>query len=168
MIYTSFETGYHAGGFSFARGISTYDPETIKAYTLGSKNRFLDNRLQVNVEAFLWKYKNQQFSQFGYDLEQSALDRVLTRNIGDSTIKGIDLELEALPADNTLLSANVQYLDTKYDSFVYYTPNQGLPPNTTCAVRTHDPDDARRADQRVRDRLLGQRRASTLRSGRST
>lgn len=29
-------------------------------------------------------------------------------------------------------SANVQYLDTTYDSFVYYAPNQGLPPNTTC------------------------------------
>ena len=31
-----------------------------------------------------------------------------------------------------LLSANIQYLDTNYDSFTYYAPNQGLPPNTTC------------------------------------
>jgi iron complex outermembrane receptor protein len=133
MIYASFETGYHAGGFSFARGISTYDPETIRAFTIGSKNRFLDNRLQVNVEGFLWKYKNQQFSQFGYDLGNPPSTVFLTRNIGDSTIKGVDLDLEFLPAENTLLSANVQYLDTEYDSFVYYTPNQGLPPNTTCA-----------------------------------
>jgi len=132
MIYASFETGYHAGGFSFARGISTYEPETIKAYTIGSKNRFLGNRLQVNVEAFLWKYKNQQFSQFGYDLGNPPSTVFLTRNIGDSTIKGVDLDLEFLPAENTLLSASVQYLDTEYDSFVYYTPNQGLPPNTTC------------------------------------
>ncbi|MBT2135358.1 TonB-dependent receptor [Croceibacterium sp. LX-88] len=132
MIYASFETGYHAGGFSFARGISTYEPETIKAFTLGSKNRFLDNHLQVNVEAFLWKYKNQQFSQFGYDLGNPPSTVFLTRNIGDSTIKGVDLDLEYLPAENTQLSANVQYLDTKYDSFVYYSPNQGLPPNTTC------------------------------------
>lgn len=132
MLYASFETGYHAGGFSFARGISTYEPETIKAYTIGSKNRFLDNRLQVNVEAFLWKYKNQQFSQFGYDLGNPPSTVFLTRNIGDSTIKGIDLDLEFLPAPNTMLSASVQYLDTEYDSFVYYAPNQGLPPNTTC------------------------------------
>lgn len=30
----------------------TYQPETLKAYTLGSKNRFLDNRLHANIEAF--------------------------------------------------------------------------------------------------------------------
>jgi iron complex outermembrane receptor protein len=133
MIYASFETGYHAGGFSFARGVESYAPETIKAYTLGSKNRFLGNRLQVNAEAFLWKYKNQQYSQFGYDLGNPPSTVFLTRNIGNSTIKGIDLDVEFLATRNTLLSASVQYLDTKYDSFVYFAPNQGLPPNTTCA-----------------------------------
>jgi len=133
MVYASFETGYHAGGFSFARGVESYEPETIKAYTIGSKNRFLGNRLQVNVEGFIWKYKNQQYSQFGYDLGNPPSTVFLTRNIGDSTIQGIDLDVEFLATRNTLLSANVQYLDTKYDSFVYYAPNQGLPPNTTCA-----------------------------------
>lgn len=132
MVYLSYETGYHAGGFSFARGVETYAPETIRAWTLGSKNRFLGNTLQVNVEAFLWKYKNQQFSQFGYDLGNPPSTVFLTRNIGDSTIKGVDLDVEWLATENTLLSANVQYLDTKYDSFVYFAPNQGLPPNTTC------------------------------------
>ncbi len=132
MIYASFETGYHAGGFSFARGVSTYEPETIKAYTLGTKNRFFNNRVQLNLEAFLWKYKNQQYSQFGYDLGNPPSTVFLTRNIGDSTIKGADLDLEFLATENTLLSANVQYLDTNYDSFTYFAPNQGLPPNTTC------------------------------------
>lgn len=132
MVYASFETGYHAGGFSFARGVETYAPETINAYTLGTKNRFWDNRLQVNLEAFIWKYKNQQFSQFGYDLGTPPATVFLTRNIGNSTIQGLDFDLEFLATRNTLLSANVQYLDTKYDSFVYYVPNQGLPPNTTC------------------------------------
>lgn len=133
MVYASFETGYHAGGFSFARGVESYTPETIKAYTVGSKNRFLGNRVQVNVEGFIWKYKNQQFSQFGYDLGTPPATVFLTRNIGDSTIQGFDVDVEWLATRNTLLSANVQYLDTSYDSFIYYSPNQGLPPNTTCA-----------------------------------
>jgi len=132
MAYASFETGYHAGGFSFARGVESYAPETIKAYTIGSKNRFFGNILQVNVEGFIWKYKNQQFSQFGYDLGNPPATVYLTRNIGDSTIKGIDLDVELRATRNTQLSANIQYLDTKYDSFVYFAPNQGLPPNTTC------------------------------------
>ena len=133
MIYASFETGYHAGGFSFARGVETYKPETIDAYTLGSKNRFLGDTLQVNIEAFLWKYRNQQFSQFGYDLGNPPATVFLTRNIGNSTIKGVDLDVDLKPTRNTLLSASVQYLHGKYDSFTYFVPNQGLPPNTTCA-----------------------------------
>ncbi|MGX7894925.1 TonB-dependent receptor [Tsuneonella sp. HG222] len=132
MVYASFETGYHAGGFSFARGISTYEPETINAYTLGSKNRFFGNRLQLNLEAFLWKYRNQQYSQFGYDLGNPPSTVFLTRNIGNSTIKGADIDLEFLATETTLLSSSVQYLDTNYDSFTYFAPNQGLPPNTTC------------------------------------
>src|SRR5690606_32092600 len=91
-----------------------------------------DNTLQLNLEAFLWKYKDQQFSQFGYDLGTPPTTVFLTRNIGDSTIMGLDLEADFKPTRNTLLSANVQFLDTEYDSFVYLVPNQGLPPNTTC------------------------------------
>jgi iron complex outermembrane receptor protein len=132
MLYASFETGYHGGGFSFARGVETYKPETIQAYTIGAKNRFLGNRLQINAEAFVWKYKNQQFTQFGYDLGTPPATVFLTRNIGDSTIKGADIDIDVLATRTTLLSANVQYLDTKYDNFTYYAPNQGLPPNTTC------------------------------------
>jgi iron complex outermembrane receptor protein len=132
MVYASFETGYHAGGFSFARGLESYAPETLDAYTVGTKNRFFGNKLQVNLEAFLWKYRNQQFSQFGYDLGNPPSTVFLTRNIGNSTIKGLDLDVELLATRNTMLSGSVQYLDTSYDSFVYYVPNQGLPPNTAC------------------------------------
>jgi iron complex outermembrane receptor protein len=133
MVYASYETGYHAGGFSFARGVETYKPETIEAYTLGTKNRFFGNTLQVNLEAFWWNYKDQQFSQFGYDLGNPPATVFLTRNIGDSTIKGVDLDVDLKPTRNTLLSASVQYLDAVYDSFTYFVPNQGLPPNSTCA-----------------------------------
>ncbi|MBO9580434.1 MAG: TonB-dependent receptor [Sphingobium sp.] len=132
MIYASFETGYHSGGFSFARGLESYEPETLKAYTIGSKNRFLDNKLQVNVEGFIWKYRNQQFSQFGYDLGNPPSTVLLTRNIGTSSIKGVDIDVEYQATRNTTLSGSLQYLDTSYDSFTYFVPNQGLSPNTSC------------------------------------
>ncbi|WP_404478059.1 TonB-dependent receptor [Novosphingobium sp. BL-52-GroH] len=132
MVYASFETGYHSGGFSFARGLSSYSPETIEAYTIGTKNRFWGNRLQVNVEGFLWKYHDQQYSQFGFDLGTPPATVFLTRNIGESTIKGVDVDVEFLATPTTLLAASVQYLPTKYDSFVFFTPNQGTPPNTGC------------------------------------
>src|SRR5690606_14964046 len=67
-----------------------------------------------------------------YDLGTPPATVFLTRNIGNSTIKGVDLDLELRATRNTRLSAAVQYLDTEYDSFTYFVPNQGLPPNTTC------------------------------------
>jgi len=132
MVYASFETGYRAGGFSFARGLSSFEPETLDAYTIGSKNRFMNGRLQVNAEAFLWKYQDQQYSQFGFDLGTPPSTVLLTRNIGDATIKGVEADIDWRATSTTLLSANVQFLDTNYDSFTYFVPNQGLPPITTC------------------------------------
>ena len=47
---------------------------------------------------------------------------------------GLDADLQVLPTPNTLLGASVQYLHSNYDSFLYYVPNQGLPPITTCGT----------------------------------
>ena len=158
MVYASFETGYHAGGFSFARGLDTYKPETIDAYTVGTKNRFAGGTLQVNLEAFLWKYKDQQYSQFGYDLGTPPSTVLLTRNIGDATIKGVEADIEWKPTRTTLLSANAQYLDTKYDSFTYFVPNQGLPPITTCQYEAKNAGHLGRDGAGLCRRLFGQTR----------
>ena len=88
LLYASYETGYHGGGFSYARGLESYQPETIEAYTIGSKNRFFDRRVQLNIEGFYWKYKNQQFSQFGYDLGSPPNLVFYTSNVGRSTNQG--------------------------------------------------------------------------------
>ena len=37
----------------------------MKAYEVGTKNRFLDNRLQVNATAFLYDYRDFQVSALG-------------------------------------------------------------------------------------------------------
>jgi iron complex outermembrane recepter protein len=120
LLYASVETGFRAGGFSFAMIKPRFDPESITAYTLGSKNRFLDNKLQLNLEAFVWKYKDQQVSHAG--VEADGRNTFFTENVGTSTNKGFEIELQALPVKNTLLAANIQYLDAKYDNFVFNVP----------------------------------------------
>lgn len=125
LLYASIETGYRAGGFN---AFNTYNPENITAYTLGSKNRFLDNRLQLNIEAFWWKYKDQQLTYFGID--PTGRLGIITENVGRSTIKGLEAEARAQVTPSTLLTANVQYLDARYDSFTYVTP---APAFTGCA-----------------------------------
>jgi iron complex outermembrane recepter protein len=136
LLYASRETGFHGGGFNFGRGLETYEPETITAVTVGSKNRFFSDRLQVNLEAFQWKYRDQQISQFGTDFSTPPISVFYTSNIGRSTIKGVDLDFVARATATTRVSGGVQYLDTAYTSYTVYagtaaTPNFACPYTTT-------------------------------------
>ena len=133
LLYASVETGFRSGGFSGAAGFETYQPETITAYTVGAKNRFFANRLQLNVEGFYWDYRNQQVNFVGPDINGVAANQ--TRNIGKSRIYGAEAEAAVLVTKSTLLSANIQYLDTKQEDFVYPTGNGIPPPLTGCTVQ---------------------------------
>ena len=130
LLYASVETGFKAGGFFFTHDDPTYQPEKIIAYTLGSKNRFLDDKLQVNAEAFYWVYKNQQISHIGEDSTGTVL--LPTENVGRATMKGVELETQYLLTPMTLLSADLQYLDARYSQYEYSAPNFGGPPSTAC------------------------------------
>lgn len=131
LLYASVETGYRSGGFNPATGFESYEPEYITAYTVGSKNRFFDNRVQINVEAFWWKYRNQQVSAVRGDLDGRTAN--ITQNIGGARIRGIELEGRFLVTPTTLISTDVQYLDAENRDFVYQQANTGTPPLTGCA-----------------------------------
>ena len=130
MLYASVETGFKSGGYSLSATYPVYQPETITAYTIGSKNRFFDNRLQANLEVFDWDYKNQQISHLAYDTNGTLVFPTL--NVGHSTIRGAELNLQWLATKDTLLGADVQYLHSRYDEYVYTTPYFGTPPASGC------------------------------------
>ncbi len=132
LLYASYETGFHAGGFNFGTGLETYKPETIEAYTIGSKNRFFGNRLQLNIEAFYWNYKDQQIAQFGTDRANPPNQVFYTANIGRSKIKGLDVDLEFLATRTTRISGSVQYLDNEYTSYTIFTAQSAGVPNFAC------------------------------------
>jgi len=122
MLYATFETGYRAGGVDLATSAPTYDPEYIDAFTIGSKNRFLNNTLQLNLEAFHWKYDGQQVTYF------TTLDSASAFPIanGDATIKGLDLDMIWQVGVDTTISGNVQFLDATYDSLTLISdPGRG-------------------------------------------
>jgi iron complex outermembrane receptor protein len=146
LLYGSFETGFKSGGFFFTRDNPVFRPETINAWTLGMKNRFLDNRLQLNVEAFWWTYRDQQVSSTARDSAGNVI--FATRNVGKSTNRGFEIEAVALATPTTRITANLQYLDAVYDSFVYSTPNNSpqipslitsVPPNANCPFTLGNP-----------------------------
>ena len=132
LLYASYETGFKSGGFFFSSDRGIFQPEKIRAFTVGSKNRFLDNRLQINLEGFYWRYKDQQVSHLSLDSKGIAI--FPTENVGKATFKGFEAETRFLLTETTTLSADVQYLDAKYNSFVYTTPNQngGFSNGTAC------------------------------------
>ena len=119
LLYATAESGYHSGGFQMAEGRPRYKPEYITAYTIGSKNRFLDDKVQLNLEGFIWKYKDQQITYFTVDTSGTLINS--NENAGRATIKGFDVDLVAKPARNTTLSAKVQYLSTRYDDLHLFT-----------------------------------------------
>lgn len=132
FLFASFETGFKSGGFFFSSDEQTFQPEHLEAYTLGSRNRLFGDRLQINVEAFYWRYDGQQISTIMQD--SLGATNLGTRNVGNATMKGVEVETEWLATDSTRLSVDAQYLDAVYDDFRYVTPLSSGPPVTGCAV----------------------------------
>jgi iron complex outermembrane receptor protein len=119
LLYATFETGYRAGGLQLAEGRPEYKPEFLDSFTIGSKNRFLDDRVQLNLEAFYWKYRDQQITYFTVDPNGTLLSS--SENAGRVNIKGMDIDAIVKPTRTTTLSAKVQYLDAKYRELHLYT-----------------------------------------------
>jgi iron complex outermembrane receptor protein len=138
LLYANWDTGYHAGGFAFAEIKPTYLPEYVSAYSIGSKNRFLNDTLELNLEGFYWLYTNQQISHGGTDLNGAYV--FYTNNAGSSTIKGGEISLKYLMTPHTVLSIDSQYLGAIYNDFSYQTPAGGTnaPPETGCPFSQTD------------------------------
>lgn len=138
LLYASASTGYKSGVLFPALSPNNISkPETLTAYTLGSKNRFLDNRLQLNFEGFYWKYKDQQISHLGPVQAAPGVYApvFITDNAGSLTIYGVETEGLFRVTPNDLLSVNVQYLHSNYDSLRYqFYSTSGVAPAVGCPV----------------------------------
>ena len=138
LLYANVATGFKSGGFFVAAPPdNTFAPETLTAYTIGAKNRFADNRIQLNLEAFYWDYSDQQISFVGGALASNGnyVSSGITLNAGKAEMYGVEIEglFQFSPVD--LLSANVQWLHAEYKDFTVPRFNANpIPPVTSCAV----------------------------------
>jgi iron complex outermembrane recepter protein len=121
LLFFTASTGFKAGGLSqTVYPDNVYQPERVLAFELGSRNRFLDNRLQVNWEAFHWTYKDQQNSFADFDSLGNL--NFLTRNAGKATIYGGNLDLEAKLTQADTFRLAGEYDHSRYQSFSYAIP----------------------------------------------
>lgn len=138
LVYANVATGFKTGGFFVASPPdNTFAPEELTAYTIGAKNRFLGNRLQVNLEAFYWDYTDQQVTFVGGIRTGTGLfaNGGTTVNAGKSRIYGAELDLAFALTPSDRFTANVQYLNGKYNSLKTANfSNTGAPIPTGCTV----------------------------------
>ena len=105
MLYGTVATSFRSGGFYFTADNPAFQPEYVTAYTIGTKNRFFDNKVQANLELFEWDFKNQQLA---YSTLDSAGDQVFaTENAGKTHERGFELDLKYAPASSTQLGVDV-------------------------------------------------------------
>lgn len=141
MAYATASRGFKSGGYSLIGSLtpgstepSSYRPEILTAYEVGVKNRFLDNKLQVNLEAFYWDYKDHQESF----VTVSGTGNVgqIFQNAGKARQYGFDLDVVAQPWAGGTLSFSVEYLNSKYTEFAYNAPAAFIAPGSTACATT--------------------------------
>jgi len=127
LLYATDSTGFKAGGLNNDVAPNTYKPEELTAYTIGSKNRFFNGRLQANLELFYWDYRNHQENVLAPLNADPQAYAPLTRNIGKSTLYGENLEVQFLATANDLFSAQIENLDATFNQFVYDIASEAAP-----------------------------------------
>lgn len=119
LLFANVTRGYKAGGFGLNQ--PQYNPEYIWAYEIGSKNRFLDHKLQANISLFYYRQRDQQVGVYSDGFLPGA-PSILVQNAGRSRTYGAELEIEATPVRNLAINASLSYLDAKYASYSSVDP----------------------------------------------
>ncbi len=130
MIYGSYSTGFRSGGFNSGQaleGLRTFLPETVDAIEFGSKNRFMNDTVQVNASVFQNNYKNLQEQR---QVVVGATTASIVFNAAKARSRGLELELDWLPTKQLTIGATLSILDAKYTSF----PDAPLPFGTSILV----------------------------------
>ena len=119
LVYALNSTGYRAGGIAYGN-LPIYQPETNQAWEIGSKNRFFDDRLQINLAGYRYIYKNSETNviQFAPPGSPVPFANITSINIGKNHYTGASLDVEFAATPDDRVELNVQYLDATYVRFV--------------------------------------------------
>ncbi|TPV60885.1 TonB-dependent receptor [Aestuariibacter sp. GS-14] len=135
MVYAHVATGFKSGGLQFRNEsvsidvaepltLGTYAPETSVSYEVGSKNRFLNNTLQLNAAAFYTLWDNMQLNSLtckvaGCNLFGTNQSYAVWYNAGESTQYGLEFDSIWLPHDNGRVTASLSLMKGEYGETDY-------------------------------------------------
>jgi len=112
MTYLTYSEGFKSGGFTQRvfpprTDVPSFEPEFVEVYEAGFKWTGLDGRVRLNGAAFFTDYT---------DLQVAVFDGIapVTQNAAAAEIKGVELELLAVPVEDLTIEVGVGYLDAEY------------------------------------------------------
>jgi iron complex outermembrane recepter protein len=118
LLYASASTGFRSGGFNSGQNQAaltpTFNPETVTAFEIGSKNRFAGNTVQLNLALFYNKYKGLQEQR---QIPAGATTLSIIENSGKARSYGAELEAIWQPTDALQIGATFAYLNAKYTEY---------------------------------------------------
>ena len=124
MLYSSYTTGYKNGGLNI-QGVTpptAYDPEEVDSYSLGIKSRFMDNRFQLNAEAYYYDYTGYQVQsevKGVYDpIRGTTQNPMIVVNADKGTNAGLEISTDWMMTANDRLTTTVAYMKTKLGHIV--------------------------------------------------
>jgi iron complex outermembrane receptor protein len=131
LFYGSISTGFRSGGFNSGQNQAaltpTFKPEEVTAFEVGSKNRFLDNTLQLNVAAFFNQYDSLQEQR---QIPAGNTTLSIIENSGKAEATGAEIEAIWRPIDDLTLNLSLSVLDATYTDYT----NVPLPFGTSIVV----------------------------------
>ncbi len=145
MLYASYSTGKHSGGFSYSpisntagQPLPPYNTESVQAFEAGMKGTFLDRKLQVNLAAFYNIYSDLQVqTSFPNPLVPNSVITLLSNGAKNKS-PGVDLSIVAYPISKLKLNAAVNYLHARDQPFGVSVGNSGIcgivAPGGTCTT----------------------------------
>ncbi len=121
-VYVNYSEGFRSGGFSIrsARDPSeaAFAPESADQIEVGSKNEFLDGRLQVNLAWYELSLEGGQFSSI-ISLPPGSIPGTTTiiNNGEEAVYDGWELETRWLVSDNWTVSFNYGSTDPEFSDY---------------------------------------------------
>ncbi|MBW2698007.1 MAG: TonB-dependent receptor [Deltaproteobacteria bacterium] len=106
-VYASYAHGERFGGFQFLE-VGPFASEEVDAIEVGTKNRFWDDRIQLNLAGFYYDYNNPQITQV-------VGGTPVTDNAPSARSYGVEAEFDVLVTDDILINGTFGWLDARYD-----------------------------------------------------
>lgn len=118
MGYVSWNRGFKSGTFNmndFTPGQTPVKPEVLDAYETGLKGQFMERRLQINLAAFYYDYRNIQLDTIV--AAGSGASTTVLQNAANERIYGLDADLQLRASRGLQLRASATLLDAEYKDF---------------------------------------------------